>query len=141
LELESVDFVQKFKDALARIRGNLLETNTKGCFNNSIDLTRTSDFVGFNDGVFVGEVLESIFRNFNDMVQVVEYNKAEIEPVKAEIEKLLTTLEVKFPPKNDRAKAEIYDALVSARSCTTHVQISFFREKKLKPSAEPELDE
>ena len=138
--MATVDFVQKVKDALARIRGNLTEPNTKGCYNNSIDLTRASDFVGFNEGIFIGEVLEGIFDNFNDMVRMYEYNKAEIEPIKTEIVKLLNILEEKFPPKNEKAKAELYDALVSARSCTTHLQICFYREKKLKLPP-PDIDE
>lgn len=139
--METVDFTQKFKDGIARIRGNLVDTNIKGCFNNSIDLTRSSEFVGFDEGIFIGEVLEGIFDNFNDMLRMYDHNKAEIEPIKSEIGKLLNILEQKFPTKSEKAKAEIYDALVSARACATHLQICFFREKKLKRSPESGINE
>jgi hypothetical protein len=140
LKLPTDYFVQKCKDALVRMAGNLAETNIKGCFNNSIDLTRASDFVGFSEGVFLGGVLEGIFNNFNEMIRMYEYKIEDIEPVKKKIAELLDILGKSFPAKNEKAKAELYDALVSTRSCVTSLQVVFYREKKMKPPPEPSFD-
>jgi hypothetical protein len=132
INLAAMDFIEKYKDALRRIRGNLVETNLKGCFANSVDLTRMSDFVGFNEGVFIGEVFESVFDNFKDTVQSYEHKNEEIEPIKIELNNLINLVEEKIPSKNEKTKAELYDAMVKARACVTHLQIQFMREKKRK---------
>lgn len=110
----------------------MVELNMKGCFNNSIDLTRMSDFVGFNEGVFIGEVFEGIFKNFREMIRLFEYKKEEIEPIKTELNNLINFVEEKIPSQNDKTKAELYDAMVKARCCVTHLQIQFMREKRTK---------
>lgn len=130
--MANLDFVPTYREALVRIRANLVAMNTRGCFNNSVDITRTSDFVGFGEGVFIGEVLEGIFDNFDDMNVMYDHRKEEIEPIKTELGKLLDILEKKVPSKNDKDKVELYEALISARCCVTHFQIQFMREKKMK---------
>lgn len=132
--MSMVDFSQKFRDGIIRIKADILANNAKGCFNNSMDLTRTSEFIGFDEGIFIGEVLEGIFENLRDMLRMYQYNKTEIEPIRTEIIKMLDILVEKFPPKNDKAKVEIYDSLCSARAYITHQQLHFYREKKIKRS-------
>ena len=140
MKLTAMDFIRKYKEALGRIRGNLAKTNIKGCLNSSIDLTRSSDFVGFHEGVFIGEVLEGIFDNFNDMIRMFDYKEAEIDPIKREVGKLINLLEESIPSNNEKVKTELYDALVSARSCVTHLQIGFVRDKKVKRPLGPDFD-
>jgi hypothetical protein len=78
-------FIQKYKEALGRIRTDLSDTNIRGCLNNSIDLTRWSDFVGFDEGILIGEILEGIFDNFEDMIDLFEHKLEEIEPIEKEL--------------------------------------------------------
>lgn len=137
LTLAIIDFKQKFKEALKRISNNLAENNIRGCFNNSVDITRASEFVGFNEGVFIGEVLEGIFDNFGDVFYLFEYENEEIEPVKSELNKLIKIIDETVPSKNNAAKAELYDALVTARCCVTQIQVLFARERKTKKGINP----
>jgi hypothetical protein len=108
----------------------LSDTNVIGCFNNSTDLTRVSDFVDFNEGVFIGEILEGIFDNFGDMVKLYEHKKEEIATIKNKIEILIKFLESRFPPKDDKTKVELYDILVATRCYVTKLQVTFMRERE-----------
>lgn len=139
--MSTIDFTQKFREGIARIKTNILVNNARGCFNNSLDLTRASEFNGFDEGIFIGEILEGIFDNLRYMLSMYDYDKAEVEPIKSEIVKMLDVLAEKFPTKNDKAKIEVYDALCSARAYVTHQQICFFREKKLKGPPDSNLEE
>jgi hypothetical protein len=137
----TANFIQNYKEALGRIRDDLSDTNLRGCLNNSTDLTRMADFVGFDEGVLIGEILEGIFDNFEDMINLFEYKPEEIEPIKKELMALISVIEEKIPSKSERAKAKLYATLVSARCCVTHLQIQFFREKRpKKPSMPPLLE-
>ena len=132
INLVAEDFLEKFKESLDRIRGDLVQLNISGCLNNCTDLTHISDFVDFDEGVFLGEVLEGIFDNFDDMVSLYVFKKEELEPLKKVLDELLTYLEKTFPPKSEKAKAELYERLVSARCYVTKVQVASMREKTPK---------
>jgi hypothetical protein len=133
----AVDIIQKYKEGLQRIRDNLADTNTSGCMNNSSDLTHVSNFVDFDEGVLIGEILESIFDNFDDVVKLYDYKKEEIEPVKKKIDLLIKFLENNFPPKDNKSKAELYDILVSTRFQVTKLQVAFMRERETKNPPNP----
>jgi hypothetical protein len=137
----TANFIQKYKEALGRIRDDLSDTNIRGCLNNSTDLTRMSDFVGFDEGILIGEILEGIFDNFEDMLDLFEHKPEEIEPIKKELMSLISILEEKIPSKNEQVKAELYTTLVSARCCVTHLQIQFMREKKPRRPTLPPIIE
>jgi hypothetical protein len=128
----TVDIIQKYKEALSRIRDALAGNNTLACVNNSEDLTHYSSFLDFDEGVFIGEFLEGILGDFDSMVQLYEHEKEEIEPTKAKIGLLIKFLQTHFPPKDDKAKAELYDILVSTRSYVTRSYTTFMREKESK---------
>jgi hypothetical protein len=137
----AVEVVQKYKEALSRIRGDVADNNTTGCINNSTDLTHYSDFLDFNEGVFIGEILEGIFDDFDSMVTAYEHTKREIEPIKTKINSLIDFLQTHFPPKNDEAKAKLYDILVSTLSYVTKSYTAFEREKEIKePSMKGEFE-
>jgi hypothetical protein len=128
----SAEVIQKYKEALSRIRGDLAGDNTTGCSNNSTDLTHFSDFLDFDEGVFIGEILEGILDDFDSMVKIYEHTKREIEPTKTKINLLIDFLQTHFPPKNDETKAKLYDILVSTRSYVTRSYTTFEREKEVK---------
>jgi hypothetical protein len=100
-----------------------------------------SDFVGFDEGILIGEILEGIFDNFEDMINLFEHKPEEIEPIKKELMALISVIEEKIPSKSEKAKAEIYTTLISARCCVTHLQIQFMREKRPKRPPMPPLIE
>ena len=128
----TVDITRKYKEALSRIRDDLTDNNTMACVNNSEDLTHYSSFLDFDEGVFIGELLEEILDDFDDMVKMYEHKKEEIEPTKTKIDLLIKFLQTHFPPKNDKAKVELYDILVSTRSYVTRSYTAFMREKEIK---------
>jgi hypothetical protein len=128
----TTNFIQKYKEALGRIRDDLSDGNIRGCFNNSTDLTRMSDFVDFDEGIFIGEIFEGIFDNLEDMINLFEHKPEEIEPIKKELMSLISIIEENIPSKSEKAKAKLYATLASARCCVTKVQIQFMREKKPK---------
>lgn len=130
--MATVDITQKYKEALSRMRDYLTDNNTMACVNNSQDLTHYSSFLDFDEGVFVGEFLEGILDDFDSMVKMFEHKKEEIEPTKTKIGSLIKFLQTYFPPKNDKAKAELYDILVSTRSYVTRSYTTFMREKEIK---------
>jgi hypothetical protein len=137
----AVDVIQKYKETLSRIRGDVADNNTTGCTNNSLDLTHYSDFLDFDEGVFIGEILEGILDDFDAMVTLYEHTKREIEPVKTKINLLIDFLQTHFPPKNDKTKAKLYDILVSTRSYITKSYIAFEREKEItEPSMKDEFE-
>jgi hypothetical protein len=129
--------IDRIKDALQRMRNNLADANTTGCVNNATDLTRVSDFMNFDEGVFIGEILQSICDNFDDTVTLYDYKKEEIDPALKKIDVLIKFLENHFPPKNEKSKAELYDILVSTRFEVTKLQIAFEREKEPKKTPNP----
>lgn len=130
--MASTDFIEKYKYGLKRIQEDLSDTNIQGCFNNSTDLTHVSSFVGFDEGLFIGEVLESIFDNLGSIIHTYEHKKEEIDPTKVELNNLINLIKEKMPSKNEKTKAEIYDAMVKARSCVTNLQVQFMRERKVR---------
>jgi hypothetical protein len=95
-------------------------------------LTHFSDFLDFDEGVFIGEILEGILDDFDSMVKIYEHTKREIEPTKTKINLLIDFLQTHFPPKNDETKAKLYDILVSTRSYVTRSYTTFEREKEVK---------
>lgn len=130
--MATVDITQKYKEALSRIRDALTNNNTMACVNNSQDLTHYSSFLDFDEGVFIGELLEGILDDFDSMVKLYEPKKEEIEPTKTKIGLLIKFLQTNFPPKDDKVKAELYDILVSIRSYVTKSYTTFMREKEIK---------
>jgi hypothetical protein len=126
--------IQKYKETLNRMRADLADNNTTACVNNSQDLTHYSSFLDFDEGVFIGEVLWGILDDFDGMVKMYKHKKEEIEPTKTKIDLLIRFLQTNFPPKDDKAKAGLFDILVSTRSCVTRSFTAFMREKEFKES-------
>lgn len=135
----AVDLILKYKEGLSRIRDCLLDTNFMACMNGSTDLVQVSEFMGFQEGVFIGEILESMFDSLTEMTKMYDYKKEEIEPAKTEVLQLVKYLEKHFPTKDDQISAELYALLVSTRFCVTKSQIAFEREKEFKrlPTTNP----
>ncbi|MCJ7635103.1 hypothetical protein MUP77_22270 [Candidatus Bathyarchaeota archaeon] len=132
--MATVDITQKYREVLSRIRDGLTSNNILACVNNSQDLTHFSSILDFDEGVFIGEFLEGILDNFDDMVRMYDHKKEEIEPTKTKIGLLVKFLQTHFPPKDDKTKIELYDILVSTRSFVTGSYTTFMREKEIKES-------
>jgi hypothetical protein len=124
--------MEKFKEGLERIRKNLRSSNFQGCANNSQDLTTTSEFVSFEEGVFIGEYFEGLFYNLIEATTLYEHKKEELEPLKKEIDSLIQLIQKTIPSENNEAKAKIYREMVKVRYDSTKFQIECLREREPK---------
>ena len=135
-----MDYIEKFKEGLERLRKSLAGSNFRGCLNNSTDLTRTSEFVDFDEGVLIGEFFENLFDNLYDVVQLYEYKKEELEPLKKEIDTVIQFIQTAIPSGNSQTKARIYDAMIKARYISTKFQVQSYRERKHKKGMPPDFE-
>lgn len=133
-----MDYVAKFKERLGTLHDHLEKTNFRVCENISTDLTRTSEFVGFAEGVFIGEFLESLFDNLNHVTRSFEVEQEEIEPIKNEIDNLIRLINESISNTEVNFKSRLYDKMVSVRYLVTKFQVKGYRETKRKKGSLPE---
>jgi len=125
-----LDFMAKFKENLGSILKHLGESNFRACSNVSTDLIRTSEFVGFPEGVLVGEIFESLFDNIQGVYRMFDVDEKEISDLKEEITTLIEFLIREFPFSSNEAKATFYEKIVGVRYKATQFQVKYFREER-----------
>lgn len=63
-----MDYFGKFKERLVDLDSNSARSRFRACSNISSDLIRASEFVEFQEGVFVGEFFETLFSNLGSTI-------------------------------------------------------------------------
>jgi phage-related minor tail protein len=123
-----LNFIERFKEKLDSIKRDSDQSRFQACSNISTDIIRTSEFVGYPEGIFIGEFFESLFSNIVGVVAAFKISEEEIRPVKKEIDELIELLVKSLPTDNVNVKSEIYDKMVKVRNLVTEFQIRNFRE-------------
>ena len=128
----ALDFVDRYKEKLNSLYGMLAKSKFSVCENISSDFIRTSEFIGFPEGVFVGEFFEMLFSNMNNVYHDFKVNETEVESIKKEIGNLIQFLISNFPTENPNDKARVYDLMVGTRNAVTEFQVRSYREGERK---------
>ena len=135
---DDLDYMARFKERLDELDTNLTKLNFRACSNASTDLIRASEFVGYSEGVFIGEFFESLFNNLASVTYRFKVEKDVIESIKNEILKLVQLIKKSIPTKDVSVKSELYDTMVKMRYVVTAFQIKNFREGERKKGRIPE---
>jgi len=123
-----LNFIERFKEKLDSIKRNSDQSRFQACSNISTDMIRTSEFVGYPEGIFIGEFFESLFSNVVGVVSAFNIKEEETSLVKKEIDELIELLTKSLPTDNVNVKSETYDKMVKVRNLVTELQIRSFRE-------------
>ena len=123
-----------FEESLQDLINLASKSNLRGCFVTSTNMTRLSTMLGFKRGIFIAEVLESVFAQilplFNNYVVSLDDKKGLIDNMTQNLRALLSD------HKGD--KARLYDILEDLRATATAFQIKCLSTAFLKDDAEPE---
>ena len=103
-----------------------------GCISN--DIIRFSEIVGFDDGVFIGEVFESIFNEID--TELSRYQTADDTHQALKIN-LLKSISMVSKCYEETNKTELYNALKGMRLTTTRFQYILRRQCKIKQQTPP----
>ncbi len=111
--------------------------NLKNCFRISVDLTMYSLMSEFKEGVFISELLESVFSQVGPLFDEYDINPdIEFEMIER-MKKLLIKIRDNYKESN---KDELYSSLIELRYIATKFQSMCFNIMKKKP-AEIEMGE
>ena len=127
-----MDFIVKFRDRVGTLKNFLSNENFKACSNLSTDLIRASEFAGFSEGIFVGEIFEAIFTNFRQMAMRFELDKNDVAKIQEVTIPVIDFVQSNFPLNSKDKRATLFELLLKARCTATEIQIMYFREKPLK---------
>jgi hypothetical protein len=106
-----LDFLQRFKERLDILRNNLSEENFQACENMSTDILRSSEFVNFSEGVFIGEFFEAMFSNVKLLTYGFNVEKKDVEKIQASIFPIVDFMKANIPIDGMNKKAQFYDLL------------------------------
>ncbi len=95
------------------------QANFKNCSNISVDLIRLSTMAEYKDGIFISEILESIFEQIAPLLEGYDIPKDERTSIIAKLHEQISLLSKSY--RNDN-KEQIYEILKELRSMTTLLQ-------------------
>lgn len=122
-----VDCQKKFLDGLTKIESRI--TEYLFCAKMSTDLIEFSDFSGFDVGVFIGEFLEALFLNLNQLNSEYDIDDKTIEKNNKYVLELIKIIKTSFPINNDKKKAEIFEKMKKCRSSVSNLQFMCWRDE------------
>lgn len=138
-----MDLFEKFREKLEYLKENSSRSRFQACENMSTDIIRTSEFVGYPEGVFVGEFFESLFSNINSVLNFFNVKEEDIRPIQKEIEELIELFSTSLSSNDVNVKSALYDKIVRVRYLVTEFQIRNYREgtrkKRIRPESIPRI--
>jgi len=121
------DLPELFYEKILLIRKLSIEFNFKACLKSSTDLITTSILFEYQDGVFIGEVVESVFEQLDSLINQFELDDEDKETLKKSFDKNVGIVAKSFRNKD---KNELYQALSNLRYDTTKMQYKCFQTRK-----------
>ena len=115
------DAIQVFDEGLEKIIKLIDSKNYTSCQNLATELITVSFHSEFDDGVFIGETLEGIFDQIDDLTMMFEIDENYQNDIKEQLNKQLTLLVKSY---KDKDKNKTFEALRQLRSIATRYQLS-----------------
>ncbi|GAB6286052.1 MAG: hypothetical protein STSR0009_22530 [Methanoregula sp.] len=124
------DTYQIFEEYFLSLVHPLEEANFRSCGCISNDIILYSEIVGFDDGVFIGEVFESIFLEIDTEITRFQASDENLQLLIVNLRKFIGVVSKCYVGTD---KNDLYTALKEMRLITTKFQYVLRRENKLKP--------
>lgn len=118
-----------FDESFGIISEYVKSNNYRGAFMVSNNLTMYSLLSDFEDGVFIGEVLEGIFSQIGPLFERYQISETEQSMISKEIQTLNDKLRRVFKIKSNE---ELFSTLKSMRSIATKFQIRCIQSAKIR---------
>lgn len=103
------------------------QSNYRSCASISTDIIKFSEIVGFDDGVFIGEIFESIFDQITTELSNYQASEEEQQVLKSNI---LASISLISECYEEPDKNKLYDYLKKMRLITTRFQFQLRRQCK-----------
>ncbi len=110
-----------FKERLENIWNLIKDEQYMSCYNIAKNLTNFSWTVELKDEVFIGEILEALFKEMGDLIEEYKIPKEIREELKTKLSSSMAKLVEKYPRKNP---TELYDCLKELRYTATYYQLN-----------------
>lgn len=123
------DIHQIFEEYFFSLTEPVKQSNYRSCANISSDIIKISEIIGFDDGVFIGEIFESIFLQI--ATELSNYQASEEEQQTLKIN-LLTSISQISKCYEEPDKTKLYDNLKGMRLLTTKFQYQLRRQCNLR---------
>lgn len=123
------EIYQIFDEQFENILEMINQSSFQNCMNISVDLTRISTLAGYNDGILISEVLESVFGQTSPLFQEYDISDAEKDSITTKFHEQICLLSKSY--RND-SKGQIYEILKELRSMTTLLQFKCWNTFKRK---------
>jgi len=120
------DINEVFQKILEKIIIALNDSNFSACTALSNEMLRIADYSDFDDAVFVGEFLESLFMNIDSTYRKYVIEEKILNNLKEDIANLLSSVKDSIP-QSDEAKVDLYNSMIKVRASVTKLQLASFR--------------
>jgi len=120
---------QIFKEYFFSLVEPVKQSNYRSCASISSDIIKFSEIIGFDDGVFIGEIFESIFMQITNELSNFQSSEEEQQGLKTNI---LTSIGLISKCYEEPNRTELYNALKEMRLITTKFQFQLRRQCKFK---------
>lgn len=121
------DLPELFYEKIRLLQKLSVDFNLEACTTSSTDLITTSILFEYQDGVFIGEVIESIFGQLDNLMNQFELEDEDKETLKESFDKNLGMIAESFKKKD---KNELYQALSNLRYDATKMQYKCYQTRK-----------
>jgi len=126
------DLFQVFDENFDMIQRLLDQQNLAGCSSISTDLITISRMSNFEDGVFIGEVFESVFDQVSPLFDQYEIKAEDRDSMMQSFKEQVALTQKLY---KDQDKTELYNSLKKLRNVATEFQFKCWRTMKLGPAA------
>ena len=124
------DLRQTIDENFDSIRKLLDQGNYSGCSVMSTDLITYSVMSDHSEGIFIGEVFESVFDQIGPLVQMYDIKDEQRNTIHRQLSEQIASLAKSY---NAGDKAGMYEALKGMRSTATRFQFDCWRTMKPRP--------
>jgi hypothetical protein len=123
------DLNQISEEYFSSLFDSLDKSNFMSCASISSDFIKFSEIIDFNDGVFIGEIFESVFMQITTEISKYQVTDEEINELKVGLNKSITIVSSIY---NESDKNELYNILKEMRLITTKFQFKLRRQCKVR---------
>jgi hypothetical protein len=121
-----IDISKIYQKNFDKIINGINNSNFSLCANLSGDLIRIADDADFVDGVFISEILESLFINIDRIINNFIIEESIVVDLKNALIDSILILKDSFPV-DDNKKINIYDSMSNIRAKISKLQLEAFR--------------
>ena len=124
--------LEVFDEYLSRLELAIEQNRLSNCYAMCSRLTRYSTMSGYQDGVLISEILESIFLQLRDLFDTTNIPETEQKEVLTELKTHVASIRATY---KDDDKNSIYNTLKEIRNLTTGFQFHCWDTFSAKPTS------